>query len=263
MSDYDAFGRKKDDAGLGDLGWGTSDSPTAPPQPAETPVPATPQASELTSTAPPSAALGRRRGRNPVVALVQFAVLAAIIFGIYSTVTAGGEAVDQARGVIDALDDGVGQATTTTDEDDSVPERVEARALFKPRGLSSALELLEQEVPGKVSNLAIRRDRIDIQVFRAGNLRFVSLAADAEAPTIHTTQTGVALPAYPLSYEEINPTAPARLIRAAGARLGKAPSQVDYLVAQKFTGTVQWGVYYKDGAIAQGDSRGRYVRRIS
>ncbi len=104
---------------------------------------------------------------------------------------------------------------------------------------------------------------IDIQVFRAGNLRFVSLAADAEAPTIHTTQTGVALPAYPLSYEEINPTAPARLIRAAGARLGKAPSQVDYLVAQKFTGTVQWGVYYKDGAIAQGDSRGRYVRRIS
>jgi hypothetical protein len=29
MSDYDAFGRKKDESGLGDLGWGTTGDPGA------------------------------------------------------------------------------------------------------------------------------------------------------------------------------------------------------------------------------------------
>ena len=88
--------------------------------------------------------------------------------------------------------------------------------------------------------------------------------SDAEIPeVIMRTEAGAVSDT--LSYEEINPTAPLRLMRAANQRLGQSPADVDYFIVSKgFDGEVTWGVYYEGGIpIAQGDSRGRYTRRIS
>lgn len=273
--DLDPFGRKKDDAGLGDLGWGTSSDPSATPQPAvpEHTDPTQPtvaaSSTDFTQAPPPSgpSPFGRRRRAFPFLFLIQFAVIGAIAFGIYSVVDEGKDAVDQARGVLDTFDNPntVGGGGGAADpEDDTVPDEVKARQLFKAAGLRDALKVLEKEVPGRIVHLSIRRDRLNMQVFRAGKLSNVNFAADAEIPEILSTSANSSLSPGAMSYEEINPAAPERLIKAAGARVRKPPSAVDYLVVQKFTGDVQWGVYYQGGSpIVQGDSRGRYLRRIS
>ena len=59
------------------------------------------------------------------------------------------------------------------------------------------------------------------------------------------------------------PARPPHLIKSANRRLGRRASQVNYLVLTGSGGELTWGVYYKDGAIAQGDRRGRFTRRIS
>jgi hypothetical protein len=266
MGEYDAFGRKKDEAGLGDLGWGTSDDPSAPSGPQRT-VSTTADESGLSSpaefksvpTGPPPPV--RRRGRSPIAILIQFAVLAGIAFAIYAAVDAGNDAANKVRDAFNGI--GGSNGSGGDQGDDTVPDQVEARKLFTPAGLRDALKVMEREVPGKLTGLSIRRDRINATVTKDGKQAVVDFQADAEVPQIFSTSA--ASPGVDaLSYEQINPTAPSRLMRAANQRLGKSEADVDYFVPSIFAGDVQWGIYYKGGSpIALGDSRGRYQRRIS
>jgi hypothetical protein len=265
MSDYDAFGRKKDDSGLGDLGWGTSDDPGAAssPQPTVSTADSGFQSpGEFTSvpTSPPPV----RRGRNPVAIIVQLAILGAIVYGIYAAVDAGNDAVDDVRETFEQIGGGPGGGGGGADRgDDTVPEQVAPRKLFTAGGLRDALKVLEREVPGRITNLSIRRETINIQVVRGGERYITNFDADAEVPDVITTTTAGAVSGT-LSYEEVNPTAPARLMKAANARLGQSEADVDYFVISKFGDAIQWNIYYEGGSpIATGDSRGRYVRRIS
>ena len=266
MSDYDAFGRRKDEAGLGDLGWGTTDDPDAPSGPHRT-VSATASEGGLSSpselTTVPMSPVPQRSGRRPLLALIRLAVLAAVAFGIYAAVDAGSDAVDDVRETFDQFG-GAGAPGTAGDEGDrTVPDQVEARRLFTPAGLGDALRVMRRELPGKVGNLSIRRDRINATVVQGGRSLFVNFAADAEVPQVLSTSTATPTVGS-FSYAELDPTAPARLIRASNARVDRAEADVDYVVAQKFSGQMQWGVYYKGGSpITQGDARGRYLRRIS
>jgi hypothetical protein len=281
MSEYDAFGRKKDEAGLSDLGWGTTDDPAAKPNPEPTAAPPPPPVAhptvaqqtsesgfsapaEFTSvpTGPPP--MRRRRGRNPVVLLTQFLVLGGIALAIYFAVDAGQDAADKVRGAINGFNDlGGGNGNGGGRGDDTVPQQVKARKLFTAEGLRSAIKVMEREVPGKVTNFAIRRDRINATIISGGKSRFVNFASDAEVPEVLSTSTAGSTTGA-LSYEQINPTAPPRLMKAANARLGRSEADVDYFVVQNYTGAVQWGIYYEGGSpIAQGDSQGRYTRRIS
>ena len=266
MSDYDAFGRKKDEAGLGDLGWGTTDDPNAPSGPHRT-VSTTASEGGLSSpaefTTVPTSPVPQRSGRRPILALVQLAVLAAIAFGIYAAVDAGNDAVDDVRETFDQLGGAGGSGSGGDEGDRTVPDQVQARKLFTPAGLGDAVKVMERELPGKVSNFSIRRDRINATVVQGGKSLFVNFAADAEVPEVLSTSTATSTLGS-FRYDELDPSAPARLIRASNSRVNRSDADVDYLVAQKFTGDMQWGVYYKGGSpITQGDSRGRYLRRIS
>ncbi|MEA2124643.1 MAG: hypothetical protein QOI80_1425 [Solirubrobacteraceae bacterium] len=276
MSDeYDAFGRKKDEAGLGDLGWGSSGDPAAKPHPAPAP-PASPNApivtagttrpqTEFQTVTPVTTGLGRPR-RNPLIFFIQFAVIAGIGLAIYFAVAAGNDAADKARKTIDSFTNPGGGSSgggSKSGGDDTVPEQVSSRKLFTASGFRAALKVLEKEQPGKISNFSMRRDRIDIQVIRGGKTHIVDFPADAEVPDELTTSTATGN-IQTFNYEEINVAAPERLMKAANSRLNQSPADVDYFVAQKYTGTMQWGIYYKGGSpIAQGDSRGRYTRKIA
>jgi hypothetical protein len=269
MSDeYDAFGRKKDEAGLGDLGWGSSGDPNA-----RTPAPApegSPNVTPVAQTAANrSSGLGRTR-RNPLVFVVQVAVIFGIGLAIFFAVDSGRDAVDSAREQIDGFTRGGGGGGGAggggggvNPEDSKIPEQVKSRDLFTPAGFRSALKVLEKEQPGEVVNFSMRRDRINLQVVRGGKNHVINFAADAEVPEdVSVSEATSSLDGF--SYEELNPTAPERLMKAANARLGQSKADVDYFVAQKWTGALQWGIYYKGGKpIAQGDSRGRYTRQIS
>jgi hypothetical protein len=268
MSDeYDAFGRKKDEAGLGDLGWGSSGDPNA-----RTPTPAPEASPNVTSTTPQSqfrttpvtTGLGRPR-RNPLIFVVQVAIIFGVGLAIFFAVDSGNDAVNSARKTIDDFTKGGGGSGggAANPEDAKVPEQVKSRDLFTSAGFRSALKVLEQEQPGRITNFSMRRDRINLQVVRGGKTHVVDFQADAEAPEdLSVSETTSSTDTF--GYEEINPSAPERLMKAANARLGQSKADVDYFVAQKWTGTMQWGIYYKGGKpIAQGDSRGRYTRRIS
>lgn len=258
--EYDAFGRKVEDSGLG---WDTTASPTESTPPQHSTV-ATP--TEFQTVKPVASGLSRPR-RNPAILLVQILVIAGIIGAIVLAITAGNKANDTVRRTLDDFKvqtgGGGGGGSQVDDGDDTVPEQVRIDSFFSPKGLRAGLKILAAEQPGKITNFSMRKDRIDLQVVRGGKSHVVELQAGAEAPQEFSVSTATASGIDTLSYEELNPTAPDRLMRAANARLGTSPKQVDYFVAQKFTGTLQWGVYYKNSKIAQGDSRGRFTRRIS
>ncbi len=255
--EYDAFGRKKDDAGLGDLGWGTSsDTP-----PATTQV-APPREVE---TGAPVATPGRRpRGSGLAFAwIIALVVVGGVGLAVFSM---GKDANDAVRDTLNSFKTQTsptgGVGTQGDSGDDDVPAQVKAASFFTPKGLRAGLRILAKEQPGRIANYSMRKDRIDVQIIRGGKTHIVELQAGAEAPQEFSSSTAVS-GADSISYEELNATAPNRLMRAANARLSASPKQVDYFVAQKFSGTLQWGIYYKNGRIAQGDSRGRFTRRIS
>ncbi len=210
--EYDAFGRKKDDAGLGDLGWGaTGDTPPVSTTSA-TPTPTTPPR-EFQTVTPVST--GRvRSGRNPGVLLLQIAVLAIIVGAIALAVTAGKQANDSVRDTLNGFktlttDDG---GTSVDDGGDDVPKQVRAASFFTPKGLRAGLRILAKEQPGRISNFSMRKDRINIQVIRGGKNHIVQLSAGAEAPE-ESTVTAASSTSDTISYEELNATAPERLMK--------------------------------------------------
>lgn len=258
--EYDAFGRKVEDSGLG---WDTSSgatqsTPTSTPTPKPAPVP-----TQFQTVTPVSTGLSKPR-RNPLILLVQILVIAGIIGAIVLAVSAGNKANDTVRDTLKQFNPGGsgGGGSSVDDGDDTVPKQVKAESFFTPKGLRSGLRILAKEQPGRISNFSMRKDRIDLQVIRGGKTHIIELQAGAEAPQEFSTSTAIS-GTDTLSYEELNPGAPARLMAAANSRLNASPKQVDYFVAQKFTGALQWGIYYKNSKIAQGDSRGRFTRRIS
>ncbi len=280
MSEYDAFGRKKDEAGLGDLGWGSTGDPDAVPNPdpvpdpVPNPVPDKPSAATaaaesgfsgpsefrtaITSSSTPST---WRPRRNPAVWLIQLAVLGGIAFAIYSVVDAGRDTVNSVRDTFDVFDDLNGNGSGSGDRGDGkVPDQVAARKLFTPTGLRSAIKVMEKEVPGKIYTLSFRRDRLNASVIQGNKQVFVNFNADAEVPEIQSSSTAPG-GGGSLSYEEINVQAPFKLLKAANQRVNRSDADVDYFVVQAFSDEVGWSVFYEGGTpYAQGDSRGRLLR---
>lgn len=276
MSEYDAFGRRKDEAGLGDLGWGATGE-TEPAAETRPSVSATPTDSGFSSPAeftsvpvPPPA---RRRGPRLGLLLVQLLVLGGIGYGIYVAVDAGNEAADRVRDTFGSLGagqgagggaaEGVGGRGGGGGGGGKVPAQVAGRELFTAAGLKDAIRVMERELPGKLTVLSIRRDRINATVIAGGEQHFVNFQADAQAPEVLSSTSAAAAPDT-FTYGELDLSAPARLIKASNARVNRSSADVDYVTASSFSGPVMWGVYYRGGKpITQGDARGRYLRRIS
>lgn len=232
--EHDAFGRSTEDSGLG---WPTSSESTpSGPTSSWTPDPGL----------PPS----RRQWVIVAVLLVFVAVLAIVVVGVPSGSTGS---TSSSRPGTDVIDDAA--------DDDRVPRQVRVRSYLTAAGLRGGLRLLASEQPGRVTNFSVRRERIDVQVVRGRRSHYVQLARGAEVPQELSSSTAVTPGGF--TYAELNARAPVRLMRAANARLRESPAGVDYYSASRFTGRLLWGVYYRSGKIAQGDARGRFIRRIS
>jgi hypothetical protein len=273
MDEFDAFGRKKNEDTMSDLGWGATGE--APP-PVERPA----SADAPTSTVPPSPAADwspaqpvsgtpklprRRSGRNPIAMLVQFAVIAGIGFGVWALVDSGADAVKRTTDAfktftVPDLNVPTPQPVNPVDpEGNTPPKQVKARKLLTAQGLKDALKAMERDTPGLIQNFRLDATQIQYQVQRGDKWAIASFAAAAEAPEIVTqqerppTKDGI-------RYGEFDVGAPARMIRGAGARLNKARADVDYLIADKALGPVRWVVYFKGGRYAIGNAQGRITQ---
>jgi hypothetical protein len=66
-----------------------------------------------------------------------------------------------------------------------------------------------------------------------------------------------------IALEDVDPVAPARLVRGAAARFRVKAANIDYVLADPASGGGhEWRAYFKGGIYVQGDAKGRVVRRF-
>lgn len=251
MDEYDAFGRKRDENPLSDLGWGATGEP---PPPVEQPASPAVSATDWTPAVPaPSPAPRRRRSGSWLRRFIALDVTLLVIGGVVFL------AVDGARDTIDGVRDTFTTSTTgvpdTITATEAPPPQAAARKLLTPPGFKRALVLMARDTPGRIQNLRLDAERISYQVQRGATFTIANFEADAQAPVVSVTQERAPATGG-IGYRRIDATAPVRIIRGAGARLNRSRADVDYLVLQDAIG-VRWVVYFKGGRYAIGDARGR------
>jgi hypothetical protein len=257
VPEYDAFGRPVGEDTLAAMGWTSSLGQPAPARPAPQAPPEAKPTAATPAPAPARTPRRRRGGLRFLRSVLSLAILGGIGLGVVSAAKTGSDAV---RGVVDDIK----VTVPTVAPDQPAPKATRARSLTTPRGLKAGLRLLRRDVPGQVRTFRLEASRIDVTVWRkGGRLRTAQLQAGAAAAQVFSTTPGGFPRGGTFSYRAVDPKAPARLIRAADRRLGKRASQVNYLVLTNFGTQLTWGVYFKDGAIAQGDRRGRFLRKLS
>jgi hypothetical protein len=134
-------------------------------------------------------------------------------------------------------------------------------SLISRAGFAAALDRLRGR--GRLRLLRVTAGRIDAQlVTRPGALRTIQITAGGALRDFGTAGSGAgALPTVP--YAQIDPAAPARLVRAAARLAGRKPSRVDYLVLLMLPSGQSWNVYFKpDGLHFMADRHGRGLRRL-
>jgi hypothetical protein len=61
---------------------------------------------------------------------------------------------------------------------------------------------------------------------------------------------------------DLDPAAPARLVRGAAKRYRVKATGIDYLLARPEPGGHHWRAYFKSGIYVEGDAKGRVIRRF-
>ena len=64
-----------------------------------------------------------------------------------------------------------------------------------------------------------------------------------------------------IALSQIDPSAPARLVRAAAKRAHRSVNDVDFLFIQRNVGRARWVLYFKDREHYTADRHGRHVER--
>jgi hypothetical protein len=140
----------------------------------------------------------------------------------------------------------------------SVPRR--PVSLLAPSALRAAAAVLQDELPGRLRTLRVEPARIDVQIVQGERMRVGRLEAGADTARVVTT-VPVSHAFSTFAYDDIDPEAPRRLIRAGARRLGRATGDVRYVFAlEAFADELQWLAYWRDGGFATGDAGGTLLR---
>jgi hypothetical protein len=293
MPKYDAFGREIGEDSLESLGWSSGGAVTPSPPPAPAPAPATetppppgePPAAVFGTpppSEPPSAVFGtpppaagpprprptpafqrrpRRRhsgGARIMSRLISFAIIAGIAAAVIPSVSS--RVKDATDGIkIDIPD--VQTPSLPKTETAKPPVGLGPRSLIRPAAFSRALRDVRGRRLGRLTNLSIRPERIDLQTVRNGRLTSSQFSTAGGFRKFSTSGPGFS-GTTTIPWGKLDPAAPQRLVRAAAERIHKPVSKINYLVAFQFDGTVSWGAYFKGGQVVQGDARGKVTRRI-
>lgn len=136
-----------------------------------------------------------------------------------------------------------------------------ARSLIDRTSLAGALRKLRGH--GRLHLLRVAAERIDAQLItRAGALRTMQVTAGGALRDLGAAGAGLGgLPS--IAFSQVDPAAPARIVRVAARRAGRRPSRVDYLVLLMLPNGQSWNVYFKpDGLHFSADRHGTGLRRL-
>jgi hypothetical protein len=275
MPKYDAFGRELGEDSLESLGWTSGGTVTPAPAPApETPAPAPAEPPAAVAGAPeappepprqrPAPAFGRpprRRhsgGARIMSRLITFGIIAGVAAAVIPNVTS--KVKDATDGITIDLPDIDTPAIPDT-KPVTPPVGLGTGSLIRPAAFARALRDLRGRNLGRLTNLSLRPERIDLQTVRNGRLTSSQLSTAGGFRKFSTSGPGFTNTST-IAWGKLDPAAPQRLARTAAERIHKPVAKIDYLVPSDFDGKLIWGAYFKGGQIVQGDARGRFTRRI-
>ena len=230
---------------------------TPQPQPAQFQQPQFEQPRIQSPAFQPQGIPGARRRRSGVGCLVGLVILAAIIaipvFAVVSVVDDASDTIDKVTGTIDDF----GQQPA---EPGKPPAGIAGRSMVAPANFAKAVQRLERSGMGQITLLRLAPERLDVQVAKGGRERSAQITYAGRftrGPAVGGSS------ATPLAYADIEPGAPARLVRGS-RRFGVRPRGINYLVLMDLPGIgKRWVAYFKNGVYVQGDQSGRGARKIS
>jgi hypothetical protein len=295
VAEYDAFGRKIGEdtlEGLGSTSEGQSrpawpEEPAARPEPAPAPerifepepVTPSPDAVRPKPAAAPSdtasrqqlaAQLGaalsqaaaarattglptarRSAGRGCLIAgVVVLVLIGAAIIGVVALVGT----------VSDVVDESIEQAKPTRPV--VVPKGLGVRSLVRPARFADALRDLRSQEAGRLTNLRLAPERIDVQLLTsAGRLRSLQLKPGGKWERFGSDSGAGFDSVGTIPFARLNPAAPARLARRGARKIGVPVTDLQYLVPTLTGGRVTWGAYFSRSRYVLGDSAGRFQRK--
>ena len=279
MPEYDAFGREIGENTLEGLGGDSrADSPPAarPDSDAQAAAVRAVASEAAAAPAPPVSSIGdpppraapspppqftaRRRAPRAIGCLFSLVFLAAVV-GVIGIAAAGifGAAQDAIDDVTDTIDS---PALPVPDAPAEPPSGITGDSLIAPANLTRALARLRQD-GNRATQVAVWPDRVAADLAKGGRGRLVQVpgGGDVFRGDPHPLPSGTRT----VALADLDPEAPARLVRRSAARF-KVPRQgIDYVIASPdFTGggAYHWVAYFKNGTYVEGDASGKVRRRI-
>ena len=142
------------------------------------------------------------------------------------------------------------------------PVGLAAGSMLLRSNLEPALRRMRTGGLGRLKSLSIRPERIDAQLLtKDGRLRSVQQRFDGKLTSLSLSGGGFgALPTIPFS--RADPAVASRLARSAAERVGRAVSDVDYVMLINIAPESVWTIVMKSGGQFIADARGRITRRI-
>jgi hypothetical protein len=254
MGERDPFGREHGEDPLAGMGWRvpTETAPAAaeaaPAAAVETPSP-DPEPADPRAWVPAPARRGRRTGLRAASLVIRLAIIVAV-----GVVVAGG--LVRVGGSIDDAIDRV-QPLQVDPESAPPPVGLDRESYLRSENLRGALARLRGE--GRVQSVRLAPDRIDARLVSTKRRVVWNFRAGQDPRRVvgapyYDFETTIAL-------SQIDPTAPARLVRVAARRAHLSVDDVDYLYIQRNVGRARWVLYFKGGDHYTADRHGRHVER--
>ena len=131
--------------------------------------------------------------------------------------------------------------------------------MLREDNLRRALEEVQERV-GKgtrVTNLRIEAARVDVQVATSGNALLILQVPAGQAPRLVTKVEGSGSFRGGVAWSTIDPAAPERLVRKAGADATTGPKSVNYVLVQPALDP--WALHRRNGERVPADRSGNPI----
>src|SRR4051794_12937116 len=261
----DAFGREQDEDALEGMGWEMGGEHPPPPNPVPSaapvqastppappaPTPLTPAGPAIPATtfAPPALRLPdltppRRRGGG-IAAVFGLVVVGAVVFAIIG-IAGSNTSIHLPK--IPKPD-----FPTTA----KPPKGLDAKSMLRRGNLAPALRKIQDAVGGKPRLVRIEAERVDVQVVADKQLVQVQMRWDSDTPDVFSRSPSPLDTGF--SWSKVNPSAPARIVRAT-TKSGHA-GDFQYAVLLDAAG-LRWSAYTATGGGFLADTKGRGVKPI-